>query len=77
MADKIPYFPAVSDNSVVIFGSNAVCRFVTKGNQNLFDNTSAAVSNLLDIEEFKLNSIFASLSENKNDHNSGALSWRC
>ena len=50
---KIPYYPAIVDGSVIVFGSNAVCKFLAKDNQSL-DANSLASNNLLDVEEFKL-----------------------
>lgn len=52
----IPYYPAVSHGSVVVFGSNAVCKYLAKDVASL-DCNSLASNNLLDIEEFKLASV--------------------
>lgn len=68
VASQTPSFPAVLDNSKLIFGTNAVCRFLAQ--DSAYDLSSATVNNMLDLEEFRLPSIFRALETCNNSPNS-------
>jgi hypothetical protein len=69
ITETIPSYPALMDGSNLIFGGNAVSRYLSNGNAS-----TVSVSNLLDIEELRLVPLLNALQVDGNKKTGGIYS---